>query len=337
MKKKRVYEDRSNDIVEVFPEYSENFSDMQLKHAWMPKEVRVAKDKQNLMVDMSPAARHGVLTTLRLFTNYEVFAGEDWWAGRFQKIMKGPEFTRMGSMFSMAELCVHKPFYQQLNEVFGLDTEDFYKDYVNNPTLKSRMDHVDAMINHENDMVALGAFTFVEGGILYSAFGLLKSYQANGWNDIKTIVSGINYSLADEGLHFTGAGTAYRHMKKELIEDGEFEKRYGKLEDVENALRQIAKTVYEHEIQIIGMVFEKGSEGVPVTREELIAFVGARLNACLQQLGIDPIFSEEGDTISEWFYKNITSFVMIDFFNSLGSQYTSAWLEEDFDPDNVEE
>lgn len=334
---KRVYEDRSQDIVEIFPQYSERFSDMQLKHVWMPKEVKVHKDKQNLMVDMKESPRHGVLTVLRLFTNYEVFAGEDWWAGRFPQIMKGPEFTRMGAMFSMAELCIHKPFYQQLNEVFGLDTEEFYKDYVNHPVLNSRMQAIDEMINHPNDMVALGAFSFVEGGILYSAFGFLKSFQSNGWNDIKTIVSGVNYSLADEGLHCVAAATGYRHMKKELLEDGVFERRYGKVERVEAELVRISDLILEHEIQIIDMIFEKGEEGMPCTKASLIAFVKARLNACLMQLGIPARYSEEGDTISEWFYKNITSFVMIDFFNSLGSQYTSTWLEEDFDPDNVED
>ncbi len=338
-KKIRVYEDRSQDVVEVFPEYSDLFSDKQLKHIWLPKEVKVEKDKQNILVELSPAARHGVLTVLRLFTNYEVFAGEDWWAGRFPKIMRGPEFARMGAVFSAVELAVHKPFYQQLNQVLGLDNEEFYTSYVENPVLKSRMEFIDKMINHVCPFVALGAFSMVEGGILYSSFAYLKAFQANGRNDVKTIISGINYSLADEGLHSIAAATCFRHLHKECHEDGVF-MDYSNCwteEEVKYELEEVARQIYLHEAEIIEMIFEQGSEGMPCTKVELLAFVRARLNACLINLGYSAIFDEDGDTISEWFYKSITSFVMHDFFNSLGSQYTSTWQENDFDPRNLVE
>lgn len=325
----RIWHDRSECIVEAFPQYSELFSDVQLKHAWLPKEVQVDKDKQNILVEMSEGDRHGILTNLRLFTNYEVFAGEDWWGGRFKKIVKGPEFSRLGTMNSMAELCIHKPFYQQLNKVLGLDTDEFYSSYVENPVLAGRMKFIDDTINHENDMVALGTFSMVEGGILYSAFGYLKSYQAKGKNDIKTVVSGINYSLADEGLHCTAAATVYRHLTKECKEDGVYEQRYGDEKYVKEMIRQAARNILKHEIEIIRMTFEKGGI-LHITAEELIDFVKSRLNECLKNLDIEPIFEVVNDTISEWFYGNITSFVMHDFFNSLGSQYTAVWYEEDF-------
>jgi len=329
--KVRIYQDRSNCIVEAFPEYSELFSDVQLKHSWLPKEIKVEKDKQNILVDMTESQRHGVLTTLRLFTNYEVFAGEDWWNGRFKKILKGPEFTRMAAVFSMYELAVHKPFYQQLNEVLGLDTDDFYSSYVENPVLKARMDFIDEMINHPNDLVALGVFSMVEGAILYSAFGFLKSFQANGNNDIKTINSGINYSLVDEGLHCTAAATCFNHLWKETTEDALFDSKYGDPFVVKTIIRQAAMRIFLHEEELINMVFEKGP--MPnAKKEELLAFVCARLNECLINIGIEPIFDTTGDTVSEWFYKNITSFVMHDFFNTQGSQYTNTWQEIDFDP-----
>lgn len=334
-KRPRIWHDRSDKVVEAFPEYSELFSDKQLQHVWRAEEIKVEKDKQNLLVEVSEAQRHGVHTTLSLFTQYEVYAGEDWWNGRFRSIVKGPEFTRLALVNAMTEIAVHKPFYQKINKVLGLDTDEFYVEYIKNPILVERINFIDSIIENSNDMVALGGFSFVEGAILYSAFGYLKSFQANGNNDIKTIVSGINYSLVDEGLHAIGAATVYRHLEKETLEDGVYEQKYGKQEEVQKQLYELAQKVYEHEIQIIGMVFEKGKQHI--TPEELIAFVGARLNECLRNLGLEPIFSEEGDTISGWFYKNITSFVMHDFFNSLGSQYTTSWNEEDFDLDGIEE
>jgi ribonucleotide reductase beta subunit family protein with ferritin-like domain len=235
----------------------------------------------------------------------------------------------------MVEIAVHKPFYQKINQVLGLDTDQFYADYVKNPVLVDRMDFINKVIEHENDLVALGGFSFVEGAILYSAFALLKSYQANGQNHIKTIVSGINYSLAEEGLHAVAAATVYRHLEKETLEDGVYEQKYGKQSDIQNQLYDLAKVVYEHESKIIDMIFEQGD--LHISKQELLAFVKARLNSCLINLGLEPIFDTTGDTISEWFYKNITSFVMHDFFNSQGSQYTATWNEDDFDVDICEE
>jgi len=333
--KVRIYHDRSDKVVEVFPQYSELFSEKQLQHVWRASEIAVEKDKQSLLVDMSPAQRHSVITTLSLFTNYEVYAGEDWWNGRFRRIVKGPEFTRLGLVNAMVEIAVHKPFYQKINQVLGLDTDEFYSDYIKNNVLVDRIDFINNVIEHENDLVALGGFSFVEGAILYSAFALLKSYQANGQNYIKTIVSGINYSLAEEGLHAVAAATVYRHLEKESLEDGVYEQMYGKQSEVQKQLYDLAKVVYEHESKIIDMIFEKGE--LHISKQEMLAFVRARLNSCLTNLGLEPIFDTIGDTISEWFYKNITSFVMHDFFNSQGSQYTATWNEDDFDLDICED
>ena len=100
---------------------------------------------------MPESSRHGILYTLKLFTKYEMFAGEEYWSNRFIKIMKGPEFTRMGTTFAAFELAIHKPFYQKINEIFGLDTDEFYEEYANDPVLKARMDFIDSIVNHEND------------------------------------------------------------------------------------------------------------------------------------------------------------------------------------------
>ena len=203
----RVYQDRSANVVEHFKEYSEKFTNVQLQHLWFPDEIKVEKDKHQLMTEMSEADRHAIMTTLKLFTSYEIFAGKEYWSGRFQQIMRGPEFSRMGSVFAAFELAIHKPFYQKINEVFGLDTDEFYAGYINDPVLTSRMDFIESIIDDEDDLVSLGAFSMVEGAILYSAFGLLKSYQSNGRSEIKTIVSGVNFSLVDENLHSVAGAT----------------------------------------------------------------------------------------------------------------------------------
>ena len=316
--KARIWHDRSDAIVEEFPQYSELFSDKLLQHVWRASEVGVEKDKHNLLIELPEADRHGILTV------------------RYPKIVKGPEFIRLATAAAMNENCSHKPFYQKINQVLGLDNEEFYKAYVNDPVLVDRAKFVEGILNHPNDMVALGGFSFVEGAILYSAFGFLKGFQANGRNDIKAIVSGVQYSLVEEGLHSVAAATTYRHLEKECIEDGVYEQRYGKQEDVRNTLIEAARQVLLHETAIINKIFEKGSiHGT--SKEALIGFVSSRLNECLKNLGIDFTFEVNDTSIESWFYNNTTSFVMHDFFNTLGSQYTITWVEDDFDIDNCEE
>lgn len=332
----RIWHDRSEAIVEVFPQYSEVFSDKLLQHVWRASEVAVEKDKHNLLVELPEADRHGILTVLTLFTQYEVWAGVGFWLERYPKIVKGPEFIRLATAAAMNENCSHKPFYQKINQVLGLDNEEFYKSYVNDPVLVERANFVEGILNHPNDMISLGGFSFVEGAILYSAFGFLKGFQANGRNDIKATVSGIQYSLVEEGLHSVAAATTYRHLEKECLEDGVYEERYGKREDVQAELIKAAKEVLAHETAIIDKIFEKGDiHGT--SKQALIGFVCSRLNECLNNLDINYKFDVVDTSIEGWFYNNTTSFVMHDFFNTLGSQYTVTWVDEDFDIDNCEE
>jgi ribonucleotide reductase beta subunit family protein with ferritin-like domain len=50
----------------------------------------------------------------------------------------------------------------------------------------------------------------------------------------------------------------------------------------------------------------------------------------LSNLGFDPLFDEEGDTISEWFYLGISTSTIHDFFAKVGNQYHRKWNEKGF-------
>lgn len=332
----RIWHDRSNCITEGFPQYTEKFTDVQLEHMWTAREIRVEDDKHSIMTDMSEAERYGVMSTLSLFTNYEVFAGKEYWTNRFLQIVKGPEFEAMGTTFGAVELAVHKPFYQKINKVFNLDTEEFYQSFVNDPVLVERMKCISDIVEHPNDLVSLGGFSMVEGAILYSAFAFLRHYQANGKSKIKKTVSGNTLSAMDEGLHSMAGATVFLHLTKECLEDGIYEQRYGKQKDVEAQLYKLADIIREHEYLICEKIFDKGEiEGITVN--DLKAFVNHRLNEVLISLGLEPIFEVENTNIADWFYKSITSFTMIDFFNANGAQYVRSWKEEDFVFEDEEE
>jgi ribonucleoside-diphosphate reductase beta chain len=309
-------------LVEKYKEPVE-FAEKQLSVFWLPEEIKVEKDVQDILVNFTEAEKHAVITTLKLFTKYEDFAGEEYWGGRYKRIFDGTEFRRMASVFSMFETAVHLPFYRKINELLNLNTDDFYEDYVNNPVLKSRMEFVDTSVEGEDDLESLAVFSMVEGAVLYSAFAFLKHFQANGKNKLLNIVRGINFSVRDENLHSIGGAWSFKHLKeqRQLSEEQE--------EILHTKIVKAAHTLLEHESGIIDMLFEKGNiEGI--TPIQLKHFVESRLNQCLHELGYKKEFDVKYNPIADWFYKNITSFTFNDFFTGQGNQYHRNWDSTSF-------
>lgn len=84
-------------------------ADKQMSIFWTADEISVAKDIQDIRVNMTEAEAHGVITTLRLFTLYELVAGRDYWLGRIMRRFPRPDIQRMASTFGFFELNVHAP------------------------------------------------------------------------------------------------------------------------------------------------------------------------------------------------------------------------------------
>src|SRR3546814_13399960 len=78
------------------------------------------------------------------------------------KMFPRPEIQRMASVFGMFELNVHAPFYDKINKTLSLDNEEFYNGYVHNETLKKRMEFIDSLVNHHDDLFSLGCFSLIE-------------------------------------------------------------------------------------------------------------------------------------------------------------------------------
>ena len=173
------------------------------------------KDIQDLQVNMNEAERHGVITTLKLFTLYELVAGNEYWGGKIVRTFKRPDIQRMANAFSFFEINVHAPFYNKLNEVLGLDTMEFYSDYVNDPVLAGRMEFIDDIVGSKDILKSLMAFSMVEGAVLYSSFAFLKHFQSQGKNMLNNVVAGINFSVRDENLHAEAGAWLFRTLLKE--------------------------------------------------------------------------------------------------------------------------
>ena len=77
------------------------------------------------------------------------------------------------------------------------------------------------------------------------------------------------------------------------------------------------------------MIFEEGNiEGID--SDKLKMFVKSRINICLSNLNINPIYEVVDNQIETWFYDSINKFVFNDFFSGIGREYTRDWEESNF-------
>ncbi len=294
------------------------YIDQQSQIFWPHFEVKVSKDKHDILVNMTEAERHGVITVLKLFTKYEQIIGDEFWLNFvFKKFPRPADIQPMAALFGAMELAVHAKFYSKLNEELGLATDSFYNEYLDDQALSDRMKFLHNTLK-KDDLRALGVFTFGEGAVLYSSFAYLKHFQSKGKNKLMNVVSGINFSARDEALHSEAAAWLFRTLLKESKELGLISK------EEELKLKQdiiaAAHTVVEHETLIIGKIFEKGKiEGI--TDIQLSNFAKSRVNLCLRNLGYENIFDIDYNPVAEWFYTGINGYQMQDFFASQGNQY----------------
>lgn len=308
-------------IVE-YPEFAK-LADEQIKIFWPWNEIKVEKDKQDLLVGMSEPEKHATITTLKLFTQYELFVGNEHWLGRILKTFQRPEIQRMAAAFGHVELNSHAPFYSRINEELGLATYEFYTSYVNDPILAERMAFVESLVDHEDDLISLAGFSMIEGAVLYSSFAYLKHFQAQGKNKLMNLVRGINMSARDENLHAIGGALLFRTLKNESNLTIDEEAKYAA------AVLTIADTIREHEHRINEMLFEKGKiEGISLV--QMNHFSDSRINLCLEHLGYHAQYKVTYNPIADWFYKGINDYQFNDFFSGIGREYQRDWDEHGF-------
>ena len=307
------------------------FAKQQAEIFWLPDEIEVEKDLHDLKTNFTEAEYHGVISTLKLFTIYELSVGNDYWQNYVSKVFQRPDIQRMATTFAFMEIGVHAPFYNRINEILGLDTDEFYNSYMDDEILKNRMGWIGKRVEKRdtvyNILKSVGIFSMIEGAILYSSFAFLKHFNNVGKNKLININAGINFSAIDETLHSQAGAWLFRTLLDEAKKDGKIDEDYEThlLQELEDT----AKVILEHESIIISKIFEKGViKGI--SDKQLIHFVESRLDVCLKNLGYKPIFKPNYNPIAEWFYKDIESSTLHDFFSSTGSDYNRDWKEGKF-------
>ena len=314
----------TSSYVDKYPQFIDAIDFQKEDLFWTHKEIDLTKDKHDLRKRLNDAQRHAVSFNQRLFTKYEDVIGNDYWIGVVHKKYKNPIIRRLAVCFADVENNIHFPFYRKVNEVLGVHNDEFYSAFETDPVLVERVDFMQKLVSEKDTLASMAGFAFMEGAVLFTAFAMIKSLGVKGQNSMPNLIAGIDFSVLDENHHFATAAEIFKLQRKQEKRSKE------ELKELEQKIYKHAMYVYEHECTIVDAMLAEGD--IPnASKEELKAFAQSRCNIVLQGLGYKPLFSEEGDTISGWFYSSMNSFKLNDNFFTRGRNYKREFSPRDFD------
>lgn len=302
---------------------------------WSAEELGVEKDENDVRTLMTDGERKGLITVLKLFTQYELEIGNEFWSGKFTRMFPRPDIQRAANAFAFTELNSHAPFYDLINKTLNLATDEFYSAWKDDPVLVERIEFVEDHLATEDPYKCLAAFSFMEGVVLYSSFAFLKSFNMGGHNMIPHIAAGVDVSCKEEHSHFQFSSWTYRQL---MLEESDL----GLITDTDKQHMQttclkLAQTVYQHELLIVDKIFENGGIRT-ITKEEILHFIRNRIDIVLAGLECPPLFGDKEGIVSEWFYDALSTYKYADFFANNQIQYVRNWNRQDlaFQPDAME-
>lgn len=322
--KKSDLQTASSSYVDKYPQFVDAVTYQKQTLFWTHHEIDLEKDKQDLRFKLNDAQRHAISFNQRLFTKYEDVVGNDYWLGVVHRRYKNHNVRALAVCFADVEVNIHFPFYRKVNEVLGTHNDEFYQVFETDPVLVERVEFMEKLVSEKDTLASMAGFAFMEGAVLFTAFAMIKSLGVKGQNSMANLIAGIDFSVLDENFHFTTAAEIFKVQKEQEARSVVEEK------ELELKIYQHAKYVYEHECIIVDAMLAEGD--IPnASKEELKAFARSRVNIVLRGLGLDAIFDEDGDTISEWFYGSMNSFRLNDNFYTRGRNYVREFSPSDFD------
>ena len=290
---------------------------------WPAEELGVEEDEQDFRVNLNAAEMHGVLTAQSIITQYELMiGGDEMWGGKIAKLFPRPEIQRMCACFANVELGSHAVFYDLGNKVLGTATDEFYTSWKSNPKLADRIAFISASMASDDALEVSAALAFLEGAVLFTVLGFFKGFNSRGFNYIPHFVAGIDGSTKDENFHSIASAALFQQCKSERTEGG----FHTEAEDavLKSKIWKMAEMVAKHEEAIIDMLFEVEGNRV-VNKEELKHFFKDRIDVVLARLGMPAMFSIPNGVITGWFYEQLSTVKMPDFFAATQLQYRRDW------------
>lgn len=285
---------------------------------WFAEETGAEKDEHDVRTKMTAGERHGLTTCLKLFTQYElILGGDEFWGGKINKIFPRPEVARLAATNAFVELGSHAPFYDLINKSLNIATDEFYSSWKKDPILRARISEIGKYADSDNPFLVTAGFAFMEGVVLFSNFAFIKGFSKSEL--IPHVVAGIDASAKDENYHSIGSATLHRILRSEYEHAGH--EPPGGIEQLEQDVYKIAATTYEHESQIVELIFQEG--GIRhITKEQILEFIRNRIDTVLGYLGYPPLYGDPDGEVASWFYNQISTFKLSDFFAATQLQYT---------------
>jgi ribonucleotide reductase beta subunit family protein with ferritin-like domain len=292
---------------------------------WPAEELGVEDDEQDFRTALNKAELHGVITAQSILTQYELMiGGDDLWGGKTARMFPRPEIQRMCACFAHTELGSHAPFYNIGNEVMGNATDEFYSRWKQDPVLAERIAFINQCTQSDNPLEVTAALAFLEGAVLFTVFGFFKGFNSRGFNMIPHFVSGIDGSAKDENFHSLASAALHNVCKAERKANGNLSEAGER--DLIEKIYTMAETVVEHERQINNLLFEIPGNRV-VTKSEINHFLEERVDTVLRRLNMPAMFNHDKGVISKWFYQQLSTVKVPDFFAATQLQYRRNWAK----------
>lgn len=294
---------------------------------WPAEELGVDEDENDFRTKLTEGELHGILFAQSILTQYELMiGGVEMWGGKIAKLFPRPEIQRMCACFANVELGSHAPFYDLGNKVLGKATDEFYTQWKQDPVLAERIKFIEECAESDDALEVTAALAILEGAILFSIFGYFKGFNSRGFNLIPHFVSGIDGSTKDENFHSIGSANLFRQCKSERTEMGNHSALQQQV--LAEKIDKMCESVYTHELQIIEQMFSVGKNRV-VKKNELIDFLQDRINVVRNRLELPPMFEKKQGVISGWFYQQLSTVKVPDFFAATQLQYTRNWKKHE--------
>lgn len=292
---------------------------------WTAQEIPVEKDKHNLKQGLSPEQLNLVTVTLQLFVEIEQRVGEVW--DKIAKWFPHAEIEGACAEIGGIEKSVHAFFYQKVSDVLHIEPEVIAKNQEEIKVLKNKLNLIQKITSNlsDNKLLSLATVAFLEQVFLFTNFAELKSFQSNGHNEIKNVVTGVDFVVQDEQIHGSFASFLFRTMLEENDKYKVYDTR-----DLHKNILEVLEEIIKHEDAVTDYTFAGQTAINGTTPSQLKTFSRHRANEALKLLGYNEHFVIGDNPIADWFYRGANSIKVHDFFSGVSSQYRRGWKLEGF-------
>ena len=302
-------------------EYQEAFDFYKNQHRahWLADEVPLASDLNDWKLKLNESEKNLIGNILKSFAQTEVHVN-DYWSTKVSVWFPKPEIQAMARVFADFE-SIHAEAYARLNEELGLDD---FKAFMEDEASKAKIDRLIEVPGEtiEERALSLAIFSaFTEGVNLFSSFAILMSFQLR--NLMKGTGQIVEWSVRDESLHSKAGCWLFRTLLNEQPELNTAEMR--------NKIIEACELSVQLEFDFIEKAFEMGDiDGL--NKEQLKAFIKARANEKLIELGYQSIYNDIDPNLvkqMEWFGHLTSGKTHQDFFAGRVTSYSKSTADWD--------